>query len=241
MYWIHNRHMDNPRDPRESCSRAYELPIQGVHCHKNQHFHGEDKHKPVAIASLRWAWKVFLDVIPRRVRPFGAEGGLTRIGWGWVGGWVRAQSVTHSSKPACCCLPCLGSEGAKQDPAGYRVLQAIWSLTNAGPEWDMALLCRHIYWSRKYPNRLRIWSNHSLLILVTSDSGWHHPLKLSQWAHNEWGNAQVFWIQIFWSILELISFTSEVSSAKNTEVLIISFSTSLCVSILVFASKIIWV
>ena len=124
--------MDNPGDPRESCLRAYEHPpYKASIAAKTSISTGEDKHKPAAIASLQPVWKVFLDVIPRRVRPFGAEGGLTRIGWGWVGGWVRAQSVTHCSKPACCCLPCLGSEGAKQDPAGYRVLQAIWSLTNA--------------------------------------------------------------------------------------------------------------
>ena len=91
--------MDNPRDPRESCSRAYELPIQGVHCHKNQHFHGEDKHKPVAIASLRRVWRVFLDVIPRRVRPFGAEGGphKDRMGFGLVG----ARSKCDSELKAC--------------------------------------------------------------------------------------------------------------------------------------------
>ena len=63
-------------------------------------FSREDKHKPAAIASLRPVWKVFLDVIPRRVRPFGAEGGLTRIGWGWVG----ARSNCDSLLKACLLL-----------------------------------------------------------------------------------------------------------------------------------------
>ena len=59
-------------------------------------FPREDKHKPAAIASLRPVWKVFLDVIPRRVRPFGAEGGLTRIGWGWVGARSNCDSLLEA-------------------------------------------------------------------------------------------------------------------------------------------------
>ena len=111
--------MDNPRDPRESCLRAYEHPpYKASIAAKTSISTGEDKHKPAAIASLQPVWKVFLDVIPRRVRPFGAEGGLTRIGWGWVGGWVRAQSVTHSSKPACC-LPSR-KRGGKTGPSGVQ-------------------------------------------------------------------------------------------------------------------------
>ena len=112
--------MDNPGDPRESCSRAYKHPpIQGGHCRKNQHFHGEDKHNPTAIASLRPVWKVFLDVIPRRVRPFGAEGGLTRIGWGWVGGWVGARPECDSQLKAGLLLAAR-KRGGKTGPSGVQ-------------------------------------------------------------------------------------------------------------------------
>ena len=88
--------------------------------------HGtRDKLNPPAIASFETSRKVFLDVIPRRVRPLGAEGGLTRIGLVVVG-WVRTMWVSQSSKPACgTCAPLslcpLGSVLAKQDPAGSTV------------------------------------------------------------------------------------------------------------------------
>ena len=64
-------------------------------------------------------WKVFLDDIPRRVRPFGAEGGLTRIGWGWVGGWVGARPECDSQLKAGLLLAAR-KRGGKTGPSGVQ-------------------------------------------------------------------------------------------------------------------------
>ena len=79
----------------------------------------EDRHKPGAILRPpRPVWKVFFDVIPRRVRPFGAEGGLTRIGWGWW--WVGARSKCDSELKACLLLLAVSEVRGKTGPSGVQ-------------------------------------------------------------------------------------------------------------------------
>ena len=122
--------------------------------------HGtRDKLNPPAIASFETSRKVFLDVIPRRVRPLGAGGGLTRIGLVVVG-WVRTMWVSQSSKPACgTCFPLslcpLGSVLAKQDPAGSTVLLVqLRPPSNAAGDEIWHHFADIFIRGSKYPNRL---------------------------------------------------------------------------------------
>ena len=124
MYWIQSRH-GQPWRPAWKLLEGFRAPppIQGGHCRKNQHFHGEDKHKPAAIASLRTGVESVFRCYSTTCQAVWRRGGPDKdrmgLGW-WVGGCAPWVWLTAQSRLAACCSEARGQNRTQRGTGSSR-------------------------------------------------------------------------------------------------------------------------